>query len=192
MAEHRMYLSLAAVIGLGVLGLYTRIGRRSILVFAVAAAGLGWITIQRNKDYRSELAIWSDTVAKRPNNERAHNNLGNAWSQRPGRLNDAVAQYAEALRLKPDYAEAHNNLGVALCRSDRLQEAIAHFKEALRLKPDYFNAHKNLGDALLQTGRVDEAIVEYEEVLRLRPDDAVARGSLESIRTGKQTGKSAP
>ena len=113
MAEHRMYLPLAAVIGLGVLGLYAKMGRRSMLVFAAAAVGLGWLTIQRNKDYRSALAIWGDTVAKRPNNERAHNNLGLAWSQMPGRLNDAIAQYAEALRLKPDYVEAHYNLGVA-------------------------------------------------------------------------------
>ena len=113
MAEHRMYLPLAAVIGLGVLGLYARMGRRSLLVFAAAAMGLGWLTIQRNQDYRSELAIWSDTVAKRPNNERAHNNLGAAWSRMPGRLQDAIAQYETALRLQPEDAEAHNNLGVA-------------------------------------------------------------------------------
>ena len=78
------------------------------------ALALGLLTARRNEDYRSELAIWSDTVAKRPDNERAHSNLGVAWSKIPGRLNDAIAQYEEALRLKPDYAEAHNNLGVRL------------------------------------------------------------------------------
>jgi len=180
MAEHRMYLSLAAVIGLGVLGLYRKIGRRSILVFAAAAAGLGWITIQRNKDYRSELAIWSDTVAKRPNNERAHNNLGNAWSKMPGRLNDAVAQYAEALRLQPDYAEAHNNLGLAWSqRPGRLNDAIAQFAEALRLQPDSAEAHNNLGNAWLKIpGRLNDAIAQFEEALRLQPGYAEAHNDL--------------
>jgi hypothetical protein len=86
MAEHRMYLPLAAVITLGVLGLYAKIGPRSLVAFAVAAVGLGWLTTQRNKDYRSEQAIWSDTVAKRPKNERAHSNLGVILASIPGRL----------------------------------------------------------------------------------------------------------
>ncbi|HEV8072594.1 MAG TPA: hypothetical protein VGP21_00565, partial [Opitutaceae bacterium] len=66
MAEHRMYLSLAAVVTLGVLGLYAWLGRRSLMVLVAAAMGLGWLTIQRNKDYRSNLAILSDTVEKCP------------------------------------------------------------------------------------------------------------------------------
>jgi tetratricopeptide (TPR) repeat protein len=179
MAEHRMYLSLAAVIGLGVLELYTRIGRRSMLMFAAAAAGLGWITIQRNKDYRSELTIWSDTVAKRPNNERAHNNLGLALEKMPGRLNDAIAQYEEALRLKPDIAGAHSNLGNALEVEGRTADAIAQYEEALRLKPDIAEVHNNLGNALEKMpGRLNDAIAQYEKALRLKPDYAEAHNNL--------------
>jgi tetratricopeptide (TPR) repeat protein len=180
MAEHRMYLPLAAVLGLGVVALYARMGRRSLLVFAAAAVGLGWLTIQRNQDYHSELAIWSDTVAKRPSNERAHNNLGAAWSQMPGRLKDATAQYAEALRLKPDYAEAHNNLGLAWSQMPgRLNDAIAQYAEALRLKPDYVEVHYNLGVAWLKIpGRLNDAIAQFEEALRLKPDHAGAHNYL--------------
>jgi tetratricopeptide (TPR) repeat protein len=180
MAEHRMYLSLAAVIGLGVLALYARIGRRSIPVFAAAAAGLGWITIQRNKDYRSELTIWSDTVAKRPNSERAHNNLGIAWSKMPGRLDDAIAQYREALRLKPGYAEVHYNLGAAWAKMPgRLHDAAAQYEEALRLKPDYMEAHYSLGVAWSKMpGRLQDAIAQYEAALRLKPDYAAAHNNL--------------
>jgi hypothetical protein len=93
MGEHRMYLPLAAVIGLAVLGLYAWMGRRSLIVFAAAAVGLGWLTVQRNKDYRSELAIWNDTVAKRPENARARSNLGTLLQDLPGRLPDAIAEY---------------------------------------------------------------------------------------------------
>jgi hypothetical protein len=61
MAESRMYLSLAAVISLIALGLYTWVGRRSLIIFAAITVGLGCLTIRRNEDYRSALAIWSDT-----------------------------------------------------------------------------------------------------------------------------------
>jgi tetratricopeptide (TPR) repeat protein len=180
MAEHRMYLPLAAVSGLGVVALYAKMGRRSLLVFAAAAVGLGWLTIQRNEDYRSELTIWSDTVAKRPNNERAHNNLGLALEKLPGRLQDAIAQYEEALRLKPGYAEVHYNLGHAWSQlPGRLNDAAAQYEAALRIRPAYAEAHYNLGVVWSQLpGRLNDAITQYEEALRLKPDYAEAHNNL--------------
>jgi protein O-mannosyl-transferase len=181
MGEHRMYLSLAAVIGWAVLGLNTWIGRRSVIVFAAVAVGLGWLTIQRNKDYGSQEAIWSDTVAKCPDNARAHYNLG-CILMAQGRLPQAISQFEAALRLKPDYAEAHHNLGIALSSiPGRLPEAISAYEEALRLKPDYVEAHYNLGIALGRAGRIPEAIAQYEEALRLKPDDAEAHKNLGSV-----------
>ena len=171
MAEHRMYLPLAGVITLGVLGLYGLVGRRSLILFAAVAVGLALLTIQRNKDYRSELAIWSDTVAKCPDNERAHVGLGAAFSHVPGRLSDEIAEYQAALRIKPDYAEAHNNLGNALLQvPGRLPDAMAEYKTALRIKPGYAEAHINLGNALLRMpGHVPEVLAEYKSALRINP-----------------------
>jgi tetratricopeptide (TPR) repeat protein len=180
MAEHRMYLPLAAVMTLAAMGIHAAVGRRSWVVFAALALGLGLLTARRNEDYRSELTIWNDTVAKRPDNERAHNNLGLAWAQMPGRLNDAIAQYEEALRLKPDLAEAHYNLGNAWAQMPgRLNDAVAQYEEALRLKPNYADAHNDLGLAWAQIpSRLNDAITQYEEALRLRPDYAEAHNNL--------------
>ena len=112
-AEHRMYLPLAAVVTLAAMGIHAALRRQSRVVFAALALVLGLLTALRNEDYRSELAIWSDTAAKQPDNERAHFNLGVIYAGIPGRLNDAVTQYQAALRLQPNYHEAHYNLGVA-------------------------------------------------------------------------------
>jgi tetratricopeptide (TPR) repeat protein len=180
MAEHRLYLSLAAVVGLGVLALYRLIGRRGLIVCVAAAAGLGWLSVQRNNDYRSEQAIWSDTVAKRPDNARALYNLGCAFGKKSDRMPEAITAYKEALRINPDYAEAHNNLGTVLFKiPGRLPEAIAEYEAALRINPDYADAHSNLGTALFDVpGRLPEAIAEYEAALQIDPGSAETHNDL--------------
>jgi len=178
--EHRMYLPLAAVVVLAAAGLYEWLGRRSLAVWAVMAVGLGGLTFRRNQDYRSELAIWSDTVAKRPENAMAHSNLGTVLDTMPGRLPDAIAEYEAALRIDPDLAETHYNLGLALAKSPgRQAEAEAEFKAALRKNPNLAEAHYSLGNVLLASkDRWPEAIAEYQAALRLNPRDAAAHVNL--------------
>jgi tetratricopeptide (TPR) repeat protein len=182
MAEHRMYLSLAAVIALVVTGFHALFGRRGLWAFAAVAAAFMWLTVERNRDYRSELDIWSDTVAKRPDNERAHNALGRALMDIPGRRPEAISEFEAALRIKPDYAEAHFNLGTALSQMPgRMAEAGSEFEAALRYKPDYAEAHDSLANVLAGIpGHLSEAIGEYEAALRYDPDLAEAHNNLGS------------
>ena len=177
-AERRMYLPLAAVVvcivmiawhGLARLRLDAMVRRRVAIGLVAAAVGvLGALTVRRNHDYRTEASIWSDAVAKRPNNARAHNNLGQAW-HREGRLDAAVAQYHEALRLKPDLAQAHYNLGLAMADERHLPEAVSCYLEAIRLKPKYAAAHYNLALVLDDQERFPEAIAQYLEAIHLEP-----------------------
>ncbi len=176
-AEHRMYLALAAPVVLAGLGLHAALGRRAWWVGAVAALALLTLTIRRNDDYASRLAIWTDTVAKQPDNARAHNNLGIELSV-AGRADEAVAQFQEALRLQPDRPDACNNLANELLRQGRLPEAIAQYERTLRAKPDDVLALGNLGVALLQAGRLREAQIRYEQLLALDPEDPSAQGNL--------------
>jgi tetratricopeptide (TPR) repeat protein len=168
MAEHRMYLPLVPVIVAVVLGSYLWAGRRSLVVLLVLAVGAGWLTVRRNGVYRSELSLWSDTVAQSPANSRAHTNLGIALFE-AGRIPEAVAQYEESLRLEPASASTHLNLCNALVRLGRAQEAVPHGEEALRLNPGSADAHVNLAAALAQLGRTEAAITHYEEARRLQP-----------------------
>ena len=178
-AEHRMYLSLAAIIVLVVLGLHTLIGRLSLIVFAAAAVGLGWLTVRRNEDYHSELTILSDTVTKSPDNARAHTNLGMALANLD-RLADANAEFEKALRLDPNDALANNNVGVHLLGvPGRLPEAISHFRAALSTIPDYAEADNNLGIALLSTpDGLSEAIEHFQAAVRIKPEFAQAHYDL--------------
>jgi tetratricopeptide (TPR) repeat protein len=179
MAEHRMYLPLAAVVVLAVIGIHKCLHRAALPLCLVLAAGLCWCTWQRNNTYRSEVQIWSATAADLPGNARAQNNLGRFLAAEPGRLGEATSRFQEAVRLQPGYAEAHYNLGNALSKvPGRLNDAIAQYREALRLRPDYPEACNNLGNALAAQGRVSEAIAQFEEALRLSPNDATSHLNL--------------
>ena len=177
MAEHRMYLPLAAVVTLGVMGINTLLGRRSGAVFLALAVGLGWLTVRRNEDYRTELSIWNDTLAKCPNSVRAHYHLGDMLLH-TGKVQEAIDHYQRALQIGPDTPEGQVNLGVALDRMGRAQEAIGHYEEALRIRPDYAKAHYNLGQALWQAGQLQAAIGHYKQALRMDPDYTEAHVNL--------------
>ncbi len=172
-AEYRAYLALASVVALVVLGLYCLIGRRSLILFAAVAVGLGWLSVRRNDDYRSELSILSDTVAKQPDNARAHNNLGLVLTHIPGREADAVAECEAAVRLEPDSAGDHIELGSALADiPGRQPEAIAEYQAALRIKPDSAEAHNNLAMSLEAMGNTSAAMAEYKAALKIAPASA--------------------
>ena len=77
--------------------------------FATLAVGLGLLTMIRNQDYRSETTLWESSVRADPDNPRAFNNLGTAYSL-AGDNGKAALAYREALRLRPDYPLARKNL----------------------------------------------------------------------------------
>ena len=192
-AEHRLYLPLAAVVAalvLGAFGLGKRLfNKRQGVVLACVAGGavvvlFTFMTIQRNQQYNSALTIWQDTVEKRPNNPRAHGGLGEALVQL-GELQEAIRHYEQALRIRPEYAETHINLGAALEKSGHTQEAIAHYEQALRIKPDFAKAHYNWGLALQDAGQVQQATSHYEQALQAQPDFAEAHNSLGAVLMGQ-------
>jgi tetratricopeptide (TPR) repeat protein len=195
--EHRMYLPLAAVVTLVVLGGFKLRERlagcgqkfsRNIArgVVGVAVISLAALTVRRNHDYRSELAIWQDTILKRPNNPRVWSSLGTI-ALKSGDMESAARHLNEALRLKPDYAEAHHNLGLYFYRLGRVQEAVSHYEQALQFRPDLAVGHNNLGNLLVQTGKVREGIQHLKQALRLRPDypEAYYNLGVAAAQTGK-------
>lgn len=177
MAEHRMYLPTAAVtVSLASLA-FVLLGRRALVPLLCVAAACGWLTRQRNELYLDPIAVWADTVAKRPENPRAHTNLGNAHLL-AGQALAAIDSYAAALRLKPDFAEAHANLAGALLRLERIDEALEHGRAALALSPGNAIAHNNLAGALTRKGDVRAALEHARAAVLARPEMPEARLNL--------------
>ncbi|MCX6952486.1 MAG: tetratricopeptide repeat protein [Verrucomicrobia bacterium] len=168
MAEHRMYLPLAALGALFAVLVYRWLGGRSSWLLAVCAVGCGAATVLRNHTYRDAVAIWADTVAHCPANPRAHNNLALALVH-AGRASEAHDAYARAVALDPGYVSARYNWGVALLAAGRIAEAATQFEAAVRLAPSHADATLNLGNVLVRLGRPAEAIPQFERALALRP-----------------------
>ncbi len=184
MAEHRMYLPLAAALALAVGALYARGGRAALTAGLAAAVACAGVTHRRNRDYATDLAIWQDTARKAPDNARAHQELGGALL-RAGRLAEALAAYETALRLKPDYPKGRNNYASALCEAGRWAEAAAQYERAVRQLPDMPEPIYGYGNALMQLGRLDGAIASYERAIQLAPNFYPAHNNLANIFAGQ-------
>jgi tetratricopeptide (TPR) repeat protein len=176
MAEHRMYLPLAAVVVALALLLRRLGGRPAAVAGAAVLTAYGVLTAWRNHDYRSPVALWEQTARHQPQNERAHNNLGQALHE-AGRLAEAVPVLEAALALRPS-VEVHGLLALTLVQLGRPEEALAHGREAVRLGPGRAAGHYALGQVYSGLGRLDEARLELREAVRLDPALSDARAAL--------------
>jgi len=110
-----------------------------IILSLVIVAGLAAVTIARNEVWRSEMALWDDTVRKSPNKGRAHHNLGRIYD-RKGYFDEAFAQYQAAVAADPTIARAHESLGISYVSRNQFALAQRELEAALRLDPHLVDA----------------------------------------------------
>ncbi|MBU0485645.1 MAG: tetratricopeptide repeat protein [Proteobacteria bacterium] len=196
--ERRMYLPLVAVIVLVVFivdHLWRRVvedcylrGNKAVrmvpdLALLLIAVLLGAITFTRNIDYRSEVSIWADTASNRPNNSRAHYNLGMALMDQE-RWAEAAQSYREAIRLFDiylpvyDLAGTYSRLGATLANLGDLQEAVSMHKKALEITPDDAAMHYHLGNTFLRSKDLTNAAIAFNRAISLAPNFIPAQGNL--------------
>jgi len=184
-AEKRMYMPLAAVI-LAVLvacqtterclfGPRPRAGlrRMGIAVCAVAVVALATASLMRNRDYRSKLAIWQDTVAKNPGNARAWTNLGAALAD-SGSHAEAVACYERAVAIDPEPLFRYTNLALVQIEAGRPEDAVDTCSKLIAAYPDDASVCTFLGIALIANGQPIAAVESLRRAVRLDPALALA------------------
>jgi tetratricopeptide (TPR) repeat protein len=176
-AEHRMYLPLAAVIALVVLGAHAALVRAPRFVAPLATAvlvlALALVTRARNREYESEERLWRSVLAVVPENPRAHDSLGDEL-RRQGEQDEAREHFAEAVRLQPSAAFWRNNYGASLSAAGDLDGALEQWREAVRLAPDFAIARANLGRASYAVHDLDGALEHLSAALKLKPSLASA------------------
>jgi len=179
-AEHRMYLPLAALVVPAVLLLHRAAPRAAFPICLALLAAAGSRTHSRNGDYRDSLSIWADTAQRVPDSPRARNNHGAMLLER-GRTDEAVAEFRAALELSPTHAQAWHNLGNVDSTRGRFAEAIGFYRRALELEPENASFHASLGHAYLEAGQPEAAVATLRAAVALAPDRAVHSYNLASV-----------
>ncbi|MGB2985459.1 MAG: tetratricopeptide repeat protein [Phycisphaerae bacterium] len=186
--EHRMYLPLAAVVVLAVMSghavlehLSHRFARVKAWRVPIACGvvltiggAFGYATVKRNRDYHNDLRMWADVVAKRPDNYRAHLNLGNEYYRRKD-YETALAHYRETARIKPHYVTPHQYAAHCSWYLKRVDEGLGFYKTAAEVEerefPNLFSVRLEYANHLAGVGRVDEALRICEMILSKRPSN---------------------
>jgi len=174
--EHRMYLPLACLIALVVIGCYqlTRLRLLMPAVLTLAVIALGFATHERNKVYYSRIAMFRDNVAKAPHNPRAHLNLADAYL-RAGKLTETQAAVEAAIELRPKDSASWLRVGSKLVQWKAYLAGSKCLQQALKFNPEDAVAHHRLAEALERLGNWEAAALHFEEAIRLAPQDSQIR-----------------
>ena len=145
--------------------------RTVVAALALILAVLAGLTMRRNLDWKSEVALFSRVVAQYPDDARGHASLGgayhNAIKQDPRYRSLAEKEYEKALALDPTTQMVHTPLGhLKLDRGD-LDGALQHYTEALTIFPNDKEARLNRGITYEQLGRREEALAEFRFFLAI-------------------------
>ncbi|NQU40182.1 MAG: hypothetical protein HQ523_09545 [Lentisphaerae bacterium] len=159
--EHRMYLPLACLLAAVIPAVYALLSRHlrgtHLLIGAtVVVLALTGLTLARNHDYRSELALWRSVVDRRPGNLRAGNDLAIALAE-AGQRTQAARQFEAVLAAIPPAERSR------LARGDVAPGGFS----SLSLRFHYFRAHANYGRLLANSPATRPAAIEHY-VLALR------------------------
>jgi Tfp pilus assembly protein PilF len=180
-SERRAYLALAGLLWIAAWAWERLQPRRprlrlalAVLTLAVAAV----LSLQRNRVWADDLALWQDAAAKGPQMHRARLNLALAL-QRAGQTEAALRELRVGLALDPGYADGWAIAGTLLYDRGDVDGAEAAYRRALALSPGVAGVYHNLGNLLLSQRRdAVQAAAAYEQCLRLDPGFAPARNNL--------------
>ncbi|MFQ5668261.1 MAG: tetratricopeptide repeat protein [Candidatus Binatia bacterium] len=136
-----------------------------VAVVVVAGAARTWV---RNRDWRSNLALFAATVEASPRSAKAHHNLAVAYERR-GEVDAAMLHFRKALAIYPPYASAAFGIGEMYEKRGMNTTALEWYATATKLDAHLAKAHFNAGAIHYRRGELGAAEAAFEEGLRYEP-----------------------
>jgi len=142
---------------------YVTIATTAILI------GLTALTVQRNRDWMSDISLFSRMVDQYPDNPYGHTNMGTVllMEKDPKNLSVAEQHLEKALALDPDKQFVQPLLGYIRLERNDLDGALHYFSEALRYFPMDREARINRAITYERMGRDQDALSDYEYYLQI-------------------------
>jgi protein O-mannosyl-transferase len=191
MAEHYLYVPLAGVIIMvsPLLAYVLEKKQKAALgLFIVIVVLFGLRTVERNRDWRDGMTLWSGVVKAAPESARGHDNLGVEYFRRKD-FRTALKHAQEAVRLRPRVALFHNNLGMVYGALGDIDNAEKEFLSALEHNSRFAKALNNLGKIYYFKGDYKKAAWCFSYSVKLEPgilEDMGPLGAMVYFCEGKQ------
>ncbi len=139
-------------------------------------------TIERNKDWKDNLTLFSNDLMKMPNNSRAHSFYGNelirtvAFNETDSILKRnyylrSVNELKRSVYIYPNQsAEVFESIGIGYLKLKEYDSSEYYLKKALVLNP---NLISNLGDVYFAKGDYKKAIYFYLKQVKISPNNSL-------------------
>lgn len=197
-AEHRMYLPLAAIVVLAVVTswlLWQRILRHSVhgtlqsqlnwlipsLCWSLVAVFFCRLTLNRNFEYANPVRLWTSNVQRCPDSLRPYLQIAKEyidteprtslkWYERAAGGYDLARKRNRVTHLMDIHlASSHFGRATMHARLKEFEVALIEFDRALKLDPSLVNGYFYRGMVLSQVGRDEEALASISKAIELEP-----------------------
>lgn len=191
MVEHRLYLpSIGIVVAFLAFTNYlveNKNLRTGLLIALIAILSIN--TYSRNNIWKNPESLWSDVLAKAPDNARAHNNLGVVFKDR-GEFAKAIEHFNKSLTGDRNYTAVYFNLGDIQYRLGNHENAVSYLTTALTSNPDrqlHLDILNKLGRTYSAAGDTKKAIQTFQRAIQVMPSAIAPYNNLavQYIRTGQ-------
>jgi len=124
--------------------------------FATLLLLLGVRAVVRNRDWKSELTLWTKTAQTAPQSARVRLNLAQALRGHQ-RYEEAIEQFRAYSAIQPTSSSGEIGIGDTYRQMGRHADASAHFRRALERSPDSAAAAVGLAQVYVAMGQADQA-----------------------------------
>ncbi|MCX6353220.1 MAG: tetratricopeptide repeat protein [Bacteroidetes bacterium] len=155
----------------------------------------GFITINRNADWKTKMTLYSKDVISAPKSARTHYSLGTALYDEAGTikekekkmplLDEAETQLSQAIEIDRTYAEAVYELGLVYHEKGEYNKEMELLGSLNSMKNDGRLTYTQ-GNALLEKGDVNGAKAKFYESIKIEPKYVAAYVNLASIYNQKK------
>jgi tetratricopeptide (TPR) repeat protein len=143
-------------------------------LLAMAAAVGSYQIITRNRDWQSDLTLYTRTLQTDPDAYIIRSNLAGTYFASFD-YPRAEQEWKIALAGKPDNVINMNALGVLYTVEGRYPEAEAMLLRAIAARPLWADSHYDYGILLHKTGRDTQSLAEHQKAVDLAPYNPQAR-----------------
>ncbi len=131
-----------------------------LCIMGVQAGASGFPMEQRD--------LYKKLVAAYPNDEWAHNLLGNSYFTQED-YEEAIVEYKKATEINPDFSQPYNQMGYSYRFLDDYTEAEKAFQKYIQLIPDDPNPYDSYAELLMKMGKFEKSIENYRKALEQDP-----------------------